>query len=101
MIEGRCRAGFGQNPSTAFRLARKFIRKKLDGDGAAQKFVLGAIDLAHPARSNFLKDPIVSELLANHEGNTHKCRHLRHCLSASQTCHAGFADLSQKIFGRD
>jgi len=49
VIEGRSSAGFGQNSSAAFGVARNCVGKNLDGDGAAQARVLRAIDFSHAA----------------------------------------------------
>ncbi len=38
----------------------------LDGDIAAQVLIVGAIDLAHPARADLLQDAVVADCLANH-----------------------------------
>jgi hypothetical protein len=53
VIESRSSAGFGQNSSAAFGVARNFVRKNLDGDGAAQARVLRAIDFSHAARAKW------------------------------------------------
>jgi len=52
--------GFALETPHPFRVAGKFTWQHLERDLAAELFVLGAPDLAHPARAERAGDPIVS-----------------------------------------
>ena len=56
--------------TSAFRVRDRSRRKELDGDGAIEPRVNGAIDDAHPAFAELVDDPIVRDCPADHGRNT-------------------------------
>ena len=56
MVEGRCRAGFPQEPRQLIGGARIIIANQLDGDVAAQTGFAGLIDDSHAAAPDRLHD---------------------------------------------
>ena len=69
MIQRGGGAGFAQQTGGRERVVGGGSRKDLDGDVALELLVVGAIHLAHPARSNAVPDSIVAEPTADHDWN--------------------------------
>jgi hypothetical protein len=71
MIESSDRLGFALEPLPAFGIRRHGGRQHLDRDIAAQSWIAGTIDLAHPARSDGRDDLVRTE--ASADCNRHPC----------------------------
>jgi hypothetical protein len=66
MIQGGGSAGFAAKAFERLRVGSGGLRKKLDGNEAAELSVFGFVDLTHPAAAQHLDDAIVRDDLADH-----------------------------------
>ena len=67
MIQCRCRLRFALKTAEGLRIACHFVRQELQSDEAVQPCVLGFVDDAHAAATEFLDNAVVRDGLANHE----------------------------------
>ena len=74
MGEGRGDPGFLEEPGTEQVIGGDLGREHLECDRAAQPWVLGAVDDAHPAAAQHTHEPVSGELVPNE-------RHRRHGLT--------------------
>ena len=66
MIEGRCSAGFVKKPVLFEPVVGDVRSQKLEGNAAVKPGVVGPEDNAHPAFTQFLKNPVMGYGLAQH-----------------------------------
>ena len=65
MIQRGSSARFAEKSFEGLLVAGNLIRKKLQGDGAAQRGVLGSVNHPHPAAAEFFDDAVMGHDLAN------------------------------------
>ncbi len=71
MVQRGCGAGFPSEPFHRVRVFGEFFRQELQGHGTAQVHVLGLVHYAHTSSTEFLKDAVMRDRLANHGGENH------------------------------
>jgi hypothetical protein len=60
--------GFALKAGKRLRITGNLLGQELEGDKAMQPSVLGLVDDAHAAASEFLDDTVVRDGLAEHQG---------------------------------
>src|ERR1019366_1742628 len=71
MIESGGSFGFALEAAESLRILRDIIRQELEGDKSTEFDILGLIDDAHPAATEFLDDAVVRDDLAEHRGKSY------------------------------
>ena len=66
MVQGRSSLGFALEAVQSLRILGQFIRQELEGDKAAEFYIFGLVDDAHPATAEFFDNAVVRDGLADH-----------------------------------
>jgi len=70
MIQRRGGLRFALEPSSSLRIFSAFVGKEFQGHKAAQLYILGLVDHAHPTPAELLDDAVVGDDLTDHAGTS-------------------------------
>src|SRR5579859_2078548 len=66
VVQGRSGLGFALEAVERLRIFSYLVRKELEGDEAAEFYILGFVDHAHAAAAQSFQNPVVRDGLADH-----------------------------------